>query len=102
MLDNLKRVKLKYESLVKNIAEKISISSVINEKDLLSAPLRNIEMKCKKNFSWINKDTKGGKAPIPEQTKQKNPIELTKTKNRSKSVNNDIAPPINQASKNLR
>jgi hypothetical protein len=62
-------VKIKYESLVKNIAEKISISSVINEKDLLSAPVRNIEMKCKKNFFWINKDTKGGKAPIPEQIK---------------------------------
>lgn len=51
------------------MAEKISISSVINEKDPFSAPLPNIVMTCKKNFSWINKDIKGGKAAIPEQIK---------------------------------
>ena len=62
-------MKLKYESLVKNMAEKISISSVINEKDPFSAPLPNIVMTCKKNYSWINKDIKGGKAQIPEQIK---------------------------------
>ena len=51
------------------MGEKISISSVINEKDPFSTPLPNIVMTCKKNFSWINKDIKAGKIVIPEQIK---------------------------------